>query len=333
MKKIIVLIILINLFVVACNNNEDQAIPTVAVAAEIGEGGDAGVGNEGVESTEGNAQPVVEADTAVPPTPTQSAPLAATVNGSPIFLADYEAELARYEKGQAELGIETPDPNYRQIVLDALIERMLIEQAAQEQGITVSPEMVDEQLNQLRTTAGEAGNFDAWLEANHWTEEEFRQEIASGMVIEQMVALITANVPSAVEQVRARMIQLNDATVASTVLTQARNGDDFAFLAQQHSLDNTTAQDGGDIGFFAQGSLLVPEIETAAFALTNPGDVSEVITVANADGTTTYYLVQLVERDPQRPLPANMQYLLYEEAFQNWVAGLWQNATVERLVQ
>ena len=336
MKKIIVLIVLINLFVVACRNNEAQPIPTVAVAAEIGEGSNAGqegVPNEGTESSAGNTEPVVEADTAVPPTPTPSAPLAATVNGSPLFLADYEAELARYEKGQAELGIETPDPNYRQIVLDALIERMLIEQAAQEQGITVSEEMVDEQMNQLRTTAGETGNFDAWLEANHWTEEEFRQEIASGMVIEQMVALITANVPSAVEQVRARMIQLDDPTLANTVLTQARNGDDFAFLAQQHSLDSTTSQDGGDIGFFAQGSLLVPEIETAAFALANPGDVSDVISVANADGTTTYYVVQLVERDPQRPLPANMQYLLYEEAFQNWVTGLWQNSTVERLVQ
>ncbi len=331
MKKFVLLFILLNLLVVSCNNSDDTPIPTLAAAAEIQQIDD----TNNVNTDSGaSSEPVVEAaDTAVAATATPAEPMAAVVNGQPILLADYEAELARYEKGQAELGIETPDPNYRQIVLDALIEKSLIEQAAQEQGIIVSDEMVEEQLAQLRTTAGETGNFDAWLEANHWTEDEFRKEIASGMVIEQMVALITANVPSTAEQIRARMIQVNDLDLANTLLTQARNGDDFAFLAQQHSLDTTTAQDGGDIGFFAQGSLLVPEIETAAFALVNPGDISDVITVTNADGATTYYLVQLVERDPQRPLPANMQYLLYEEAFQNWVSGLWQNATIERVVQ
>ena len=129
------------------------------------------------------------------------------------------------------------------------------------------------------------------------------------------------------------MIQLDDPTLADTLLAQIRNGDDFVFLAQQHSVDEMTASDGGDLSFFAKGSLLVPEIENAAFALINPGDVSEVVSVANDDGTTTYYLVQLVERDPQRPLPANMQYLLYEEAFQSWISGLRQNATIEQLTQ
>lgn len=331
MKKTYLLILFLTLFLVACNN-EDTSIPTVASVAEFaGNNGDTAVSNP-TENTETNSEPMAE-DTAVPPTATPSEPLAAMVNGQPLFLVDYEAELARYEKGQAELGIETPDPNYQQIVLDALIEKMLIEQAAQEQGIVVSDEMVNEQLNQLRTTAGETGNFDAWLEANHWTEEEFRKEIASGMVIEQMVALITTNVPSTVEQVRARMIQLDDPNEASTLLTQIRNGDDFATLAQQYSLDEMTASEGGDLSFFAQGSLFVPEIEVAAFALANSGDVSEVLSVANDDGTTTYYLVQLVERDPQRPLPANMQYLLYEEAFQNWISSLRQNATVEQMIQ
>ena len=337
MKKTILLILVFIFILAACSNNEEQSIPTLVPVAEISDAADeTAVSNP--ESSESEAEAGVEGavvaeDTAVPPTATPTEPMAAMVNGQPILLADYEQELARYEKGQAELGIEVPDPNYRQIVLDALIEKMLIEQAAQEQGIVVTPEMVDQRLDQLRTAAGEAGNFEAWLEANHWTEAEFREEIASGMVIEQMVVIVTANVSSAVEQVRARIIQLDDPEVANTLLTQIRNGDDFSFLAQQYSLDTTTAQEGGDLGFFAAGSLLVPEVEVAAFALVNPDDVSEVVSVANEDGTTTYYLVQLVERDEQRPLPTDMQFFIYEEAFQSWVTGLWQNATVERMVQ
>ena len=197
MKKLSFLILIFAMTLVACNNNDDALIPTLAPTAELENLNNDTAVSSPEENVETNSDSVA-ADTAVPPTATPSEPLAALVNGQPLFLVDYEAELARYEKGQAELGIETPDPNYQQIVLDALIEKMLIEQAAQEQGIVVSDEMVDEQLNQLRTTAGETGNFDAWLEANHWTEAEFRKEIASGMVIEQMVALITANVPSTV---------------------------------------------------------------------------------------------------------------------------------------
>jgi parvulin-like peptidyl-prolyl isomerase len=323
-KNILFFWIFTLIFLAACNNN-DQQIPTVAPVAEITDGQ--------TEETAVTDTQTTPQDTAVPATPTPAEPMAAVVNGAPIFLADYELELARYEQGQAELGIETPDPNYKQIVLDALIEKALIQQAAAQQGISVTPEMVDQQLAQLRTTAGEAGNFEAWLEVNHWTEEQFREEIATGMVIEQMVALVTASVPSTAEQVRASVIQVNDPELANTLLTQIRNGDDFAFLAAQHSVDAFTAQEGGDLGFFAQGSLLVPEVETAAFALTNVGDVSEVVPVTTGDGSTTYYIVQLTERDPQRPLPTDMQVALYEEAFQRWLGELWQNATVERLVQ
>ena len=329
MKKITLFFLITTLLLAACNNSDEQ-IPTVASVAELANGQtDAAVTTDTTQTS----PETTLSDTAVPATATPSEPMAATVNGQPVFLADYELELARYEQGQAELGIETPDPGYKQIVLDALIEKTLIQQAAAEQGVTVTPEMVEQQLSQLRAEAGETGNFAAWLEANHWTEEEFREEIASGMVIQQMVALVTAGVPTTVEQVRANVIQVNDLELANTLLAQIRNGDDFGFLATQNSIDSFTAPEGGDLGFFAQGSLLVPEVESAAFALPNVGDVSDVVTVTNADGSATYYIVQLTERDPQRPLPADMQVTLYEEAFQRWLAELWQNATVERIVQ
>ncbi len=329
MKKITLLFLIGTLFLAACSNSDEQ-IPTLAPVAELANGQTETAVTP--DTTQTNPE-ITPQDTPIPATPTPSDPLAAMVNGQPVYLADYELELARYEQGQAELGIEAPDPNYPQIVLDALIEKELIKQAAAQQGITVTPEMIDEQLNQLRAAAGEAGNFEAWLETNHWTEEQFREEIGSGMVIEQMVALVTAGVPTTAEQVRASVIQVNDLELANTLLTQIRNGDDFGFLATQHSIDSFTAPEGGDLGFFAQGSLLVPEVETAAFALPNVGDVSDVVTVTNNDGNVTYYIVQLTERDPQRPLPADMQVTLYEEAFQRWLAELWQNATVERLVQ
>ncbi|HEX6383799.1 MAG TPA: SurA N-terminal domain-containing protein [Anaerolineae bacterium] len=311
---------------IACSDN---LLPAAAPPAESGEATPATLTNTSEVAPVVTAEPPTA--TAVPPTPTPSEPLAALVNDQPIFLATYEKELARYEQAQTELGLAS-DANYHTLVLDALIERVLIAQAAAEQDITITPEMVAEKLTELREAAGGEENFVAWLEANQFTEEEFRQELATEMLTEQVVAAVTADVPVAVEQVRARYIQVDDAALAPSLLEQVRSGADFALLAQQHSLDRVTAENGGDLGFFARGSLLVPEVETAAFALTEPGEVGDVIAVTNADGQTTYYLVQLIERDPQRTLTADLRYTLLQERFESWLDELWQEADIVRFV-
>ena len=79
-------------------------------------------------------------------------------------------------------------------------------------------------------------------------------------------------------------------------------------------------------------TLLVPEVDVAAFALAEPGSVSEVITAVNREGTPVYYLVQLIERDPERPLTEEERSVLLQAAFETWLDGLWQAATIERLV-
>ncbi|MCA9972277.1 MAG: peptidylprolyl isomerase [Anaerolineales bacterium] len=268
--------------------------------------------------------------TAVPPTPTPEEPLAALVNDAPIYLAEYEKELARYEQAQQELGQPLP-PGYQAIVLDALIERLLITQAATASGIVVTPQMLEAKLAELRTTAGGDANFVAWLEANQWSEAEFRDALLADMLTAQVRDQVTQDVPYAVEQVRARYLQVNDAQLAASLLQQVQGGADFGLLAAQHSLDPQTAQAQGDLGFFARGSLLVPEIEAAAFAL-QPGEVSEVIAVTAADGSQTYYLVQVIERDGERPLTPRLRYVYLEQTFESWLSAQWEQAAITRFV-
>jgi len=275
--------------------------------------------------------PVASTATPVPPTPTPTAPLAAQVNGQPLFLADYQRELARYEAAQAASGTEPATGNYQAQVLDALIERELIRQAAAVAGVAVTPEQVDARLAELRQAAEANGGFDAWLQANGYTEEEFRAALEAELVTGEMVARVTADVPEAMEQVRASYIQLDDATLAQSVLDRARAGDDFAFLAEQNSVDRVTGANGGDLGFFAPGGLLVPEVEKAAFAL-QPGEISDVIAVNGTDGRTVYYIVQVTEREPERPLTADARYTLLQETFKAWLDSLWAAAAIERFV-
>jgi parvulin-like peptidyl-prolyl isomerase len=329
----LVLALGLTLALVACR--EREAAPTAAPTAAVPPGveTDASPVDSAGQAT---LPPAVTVEpTRIPPTPTPTEPLAALVNGQPVFLADYEKELARYEQAQADLGITAvaDGTDHRAIVLDALIETELIAQAAAASGQVVTPEMVAERLASLIESAGGAENFAAWLESNQWTEEEFREALGREMVTEMMVELVTADVPFEVEQVHARYIQVDDQALADSILAQLRAEADFAALAQQHSLDRITGENGGDLGFFARGSLLVPAVEEAAFAL-EVNEISEVIAAPGVDGSgTTYYIVQVLERDPQRPLDAEMRFNLLQERFEAWLAEQWTQAQVERFVE
>jgi parvulin-like peptidyl-prolyl isomerase len=303
--------------------------------------GDPAAGNDGRDTAETalpdpsvGAAPTV---TAIPPTPTPEEPLAARVNGEPITLAAYEEALARQQQGQSVI-LQDADTGQDQetLVLDMLIERALIEQAAMERNIVITPEMLDQQMAELRQAAEEnngIGSFEGWLQANQWTEEAFRDALAYEMLTERLATLVTADAPLTVPQVRARYIQVDDAALAQSLLDQARNGTDFAALAREHSLDRATALDGGDLGYFAEGTLLVPELEEAAFSM-QAGEVSDVIIAGNADGSqTVYYLVQVVDVDLERPLGPDQRAVLLQERFETWLEQQWSQAVIERLIE
>jgi len=230
LRKFALLALSTMLVSVACSNSGEPAaiLPTATVVV--------------VQPTEPPPPPVVPTNTPVPPTPTPTAPMAAMVNDVPIFLADFEAELARFAAAQAGIGItptEESDAANQEQVLNSLIERQLILEAAAVDGIIVAPETVDQRLADLRA-AGDEASFQAFLQTNKWTEEEFRQILEAELITGEMVARVTADVPTAVEQVRASYIQMDDGAAAQQVLVRAQAGDDFAFLAQQNSVDRLT---------------------------------------------------------------------------------------------
>lgn len=275
-------------------------------------------------------------DTSLPvaATETPAEPLAASVNDQPILLARYEKELERYKQAQMQLGYSEADlaEDYQAVVLDALIETELIAQAAEANGISVSPEMVQARLAELQELAGGQENFDAWLQTNQMNLQEFEEALTTEMLTEKTVEQITSDVPREVEQIHARYLQVDDEALAQSLLQQLQSGADFATLAQEYSLDRITGENGGDLSFFARGSLLVPEIETAAFEL-QPDEISQVIPGPKADGSgTTYYIIQIIERDPQRALSADMLYKVLQERFEEWLNEQWDLAEIVRYI-
>lgn len=299
-----------------------------------GEAADDAPASEGANPTAVSADaatstpPLVTAvPTPIPPTPTPQEPLVAMVNGQPITLALYEKELARYQ--QAFSAVDAPNIDYEAIVLDSLIRQELTRQAALNAGIVVSDTAVDQELSSYINNAGGQENFDAWLEANLYTADEFRAALRTSMLEGQIVADITANIPTTAEQVNARYIKLADQATAEAVLAQLQAGADFAQLAAEQSVDTLTGTNGGEIGYFAEGWLmfLPPVVEETAFSLA-VGERSGVLSGVESDGMTYFYVVETIDRDPQRPLPSDIRQSLQQQAVDNWLQTLQDNAEI-----
>lgn len=68
-------------------------------------------------------------------------------------------------------------------------------------------------------------------------------------------------------------------------------GADFAALAREHSEDPGSGAGGGDLGYFKRRGAMVEPFAAAAFALAEPGDISEVV-----ESTFGFHIIQLSDR-------------------------------------
>lgn len=278
----------------------------------------------------------VPTETAVPaPTPTapQQEPVAALVNGEPIYWRDYQKQVSEWESafvGQNE-GLSEEEQKEmlaqgRRQVLNVMIEQTLIEQAAAREGVVISDAEVDAVIaRDIQENGGEA-QFKAWLEANQWTHDEYKTRQRSMMISSQMFERVTSNVPTKAEQVRARHILVATEEEAAKILTQLQGGADFAALARGNSLDPSTKESGGDLGFFSKGTLVVPEVEEAAFTL-SVGQTSDVIQTAMG-----YHIIEVLERVQDMDLTEESWQALKELTFRRWISELWAAASVEILI-
>lgn len=79
---------------------------------------------------------------------------------------------------------------------------------------------------------------------------------------------------------------------AEAILAELKSGANFAELAKAKSDDPGSAVRGGDLGLFGRGKMVKP-FEDAAFALKNPGDLSDII-----ESQFGYHILVLTERKP-----------------------------------
>lgn len=163
------------------------------------------------------------------------------VNGTEIFASD--VDLAAQEQGLVDEGISLPKADERyQGVLDELIDQRLLALDAESQGLNADRE------TKIRLAAARER-----ILGNIRVERHLRDtvnETSIRRMYEEQAKLAARG-----DEVRARHILVEEKAKADELIQKLEAGEDFAALAIANSIDEGSAERGGDLGYFTQDML------------------------------------------------------------------------------
>lgn len=251
------------------------------------------------------AAPAAEAAPAVTPET-----VVATVAGQPITEADlsFAAEDLTQELSQM------PPEQRKPFLLRVLIDMKVMASAGRDAGMAQTP-LFQQRLKYLEDRALRRAYF-ADAIAGGITEEGVRAEY------DKFVADFKP-----AEEIRASHILVKTEEEANAVKAELDGGADFATVAKEKSIDPGAAN-GGDLGFFGPGMMVAP-FETAAYALTDIGQISEPV-----QSQFGWHVIKLEEKRQSTPpaferVAGQLQQQLLMKTFDDTVAKLMDGVAID----
>jgi hypothetical protein len=148
----------------------------------------------------------------------------------------------------------------------------------------------------------------------HLTREDYERLVAAPALARQKVTdALAAKIGQSAPQVRAAHILLPTEQTADAVRARiVEGGELFASVAEEVSIDEGTAGNGGELGWFPRQEMVEPFAE-AAFSL-EPGAISD--PVASEFG---WHIIHVEEIDPDRPLTDSQINRLRQSVVDRWL--------------
>ncbi len=266
-----------------------------------------------------------QSTTPTPPisTPTSPAPIvtlvpmALQINGSGITLAEFEAEIARFQAAQSALGNIIPLEQATQRVMDDLTGQVLLEQGAIDAGFVVDDALLQTRIDNLVTQIGGIQALTDWEAGHGYTDESLRQSLRRQIAAAWMRDQIISTVSTTAEQVHVQQILLYDSNTIQAVWNELNAGADFFTLAEKY--DPVT---NGELGWFPRNYLPDGQIEEAAFAL-QPGQYSNVI-----ETQAGFSILMVLAREPDHILSPDALLTLQTLALENWLMEKLQESDI-----
>ena len=225
--------------------------------------------------------------------------VAATVNGKPITIEDYEreykmqAQQAMAQYGDGFLMQKTPDGKQtmgeimRQNTLDNLVRFEIYKQDAEEKGIKITDKDVDGEYKKMVDMYGGEEKLQEALKENDLTVDQMKKYMKTNLLMKQYQEKMLKELEPTEEELKAYYDKHKDefkTAEASHILVKTKEeaeaikkeldgGADFAKLAKEKSLDTGSGQNGGSLGQFTPGQM-VKEFDEKVFSM-KPGEISD----------------------------------------------------------
>lgn len=140
---------------------------------------------------------------------------------------------------------------------------------------------------------------------------------------EKIQAHLAEDVPTRGEQVEAAHILVATEDASQIVYEDLTEDDaDFADLAEQQSTDESTAPNGGELGWFPRG-IMVDEFDEVVFDM-EVGEISEPFQTDFG-----WHVVTVLDRDDDRPINLQTLQQLRQQAFDDWLEEQREAADIE----
>ncbi len=256
----------------------------------------------------------------------------ALVDDEAISIDAYREELTRaLYMVTSQYGVDWNDPQNQALlpmlqeqVLDQVIERVVLQQLARKEDLSIGAKEIEAEVTALQTSVQSSGQFADWaafLTANGLTDESLRAlitaDLISGALSERHAGSTSA------EQVHASHILVETEEIGQQVLAKLAKGEAFAGLAAEYSTDTGSKDLGGDLGWFPRG-VMVSEFEQVAFTL----EISETSQLVKTD--FGYHIILVHEKETRELDPALLEQL-QEQQFQTWFDEQQAAMTIKRL--
>lgn len=317
----------------APDNGDDAVEQSAAGSADIGgDGGkaiqdSADTADAGAADAAPTAGGAAEADAAGP------SELAASVNGQPLALADFQTQALDTQRYFVDKGL---DPNtdagqeqllaLRRQVLSEMINQTLIEQESARRGITATNQEVEASLAAYREQAGDGASVDAARAATGASEAEVFEMERQAIIGRKFVDEISRDLPTTAPFYHARHILCAAEADCAAALDRLAAGEAFDAVAREVSQDEVSAAEGGELGWIPiiEGFNYLPSAELEqVIAGLSAGQRSAVVQTDYG-----HHVVEVVEIDPARTVDAELGFKLREKRVHDWLAEQHRTADI-----
>jgi foldase protein PrsA len=280
--------------------------------------------------------------------------VAARVNGQAIKVSELNTQLDQLKKQYPQMftgnDAEGRLLDFKQRLLENLINQALIEQAAKDKKLTVSDGDIDKQITQLRSGFKDQAQFDAALKSAGLSVDQLKSQIKNQLVTQKLVESLASNskvsdadiqayyeknkaqfYQKAAKRVSNILFKSSDKAAAEKTLKQLQAGTiTFAAAAKQYSIDTASASKGGDLGW--PSSAYLPEFQSAVDKL-KKGQMSGLV-----QSQVGYHIILVTDeragsQQSLASVKSQIQQIIIQQrrsdAYQQFLNDLRKNAKIE----